>query len=214
MCLHCTAGLCFLLFQKFLPPATKLQQGNISQESVSHPVHGGGGWFAWQGGMRGRGACMAVGICMAGGIHGREACVAGGHAWKGSMHGRGHVWQGACMAGGMHGKGCAWWGACMAGGMCGRGHAWQGVCMAGMYGGGMCGRGGMCGMHAPLILRDTVNERAVCILLECILVHYEVTKDSIKLLSNLYSFKHISSWTVLDPSDSGPVKRWRKSTPF
>ena len=69
------------------------------------------------------------------------------------MHGRGaciaggHVWQGACMAGGhawqggMHGRG-----ACMAGGVHGGGCAWQ-------------------------ILRDTVNERAVRILLECILVN-------------------------------------------
>ena len=59
----------------------------------------------------------------------------------------GHAWQ----------VGCAWWGACMAGGMhCGgmhgRGHVW--------WGGG----------HAWQILRDTVNERAVRILLECILV--------------------------------------------
>ena len=50
----------------------------------------------------------------------------------------------ACVAGGMHGRdgGHAWqgWGACVAGG-----RAWQ-------------------------ILRDTVNERAVRILLECILV--------------------------------------------
>ena len=44
--------------------------------------------------------------------------------------------------GGMHGQGCAWQGACMAGG-----HAWQGG-------------------HAW----HTVNERAVRILLECILV--------------------------------------------
>ena len=54
----------------------------------------------------------------------------------------------ACVAGGgwlcMAGGGHAWWGACMAGG-CTGGHAWQ-------------------------ILRDTVNERAVHILLECFLV--------------------------------------------
>ena len=58
----------------------------------------------------------------------------------------GHAWQG-----GVHGRG-----ACMAGG-----HAWQGVCVAGGVHGGGC---------AWQILRDTVNERAVCILLECILV--------------------------------------------
>ena len=69
------------------------------------------------------------------------------------MHGRrvqawqegGHAWQG-----GMHSRG-----VCMARGMYSRGHVWQG------------------GMHLPpptQILRNTVNERAVRILLECILV--------------------------------------------
>ena len=63
----------------------------------------------------------------------------------------------------------------------GGGHAWQGgrawgACMVG--GGGMCGRGACMagwacvvgGGRAWQILRDTVNERAVRILLECILV--------------------------------------------
>ena len=83
---------------------------------------------------------------------------------------------GVCMVGGMHGGGCAWpggvhaRGACMAGG-----HVWpggmhgQGACM-----GGVCG-GGMHDMHVPpgqiLRLRHTDNERAVRILLECILVY-------------------------------------------
>ena len=54
----------------------------------------------------------------------------------------------ACVA-----EGCAWWdGACMAGG-----HAWWGVCMAG-------------GGHVWQILRAMINERAVRLLLECILV--------------------------------------------
>ena len=64
------------------------------------------------------------------------------------------------------------------GGMCGRGgmhvgHVWQGgVHGRGAWAGGVCDRGGM---HAPhhQILRDTVNERAVRILLECILVNSE-----------------------------------------
>ena len=53
--------------------------------------------------------------------------------------------------------------ACVAeGGMRGRGRAWQG---------GHVWRGGMHGTHIPRqILRDTVNERVVRILLECILV--------------------------------------------
>ena len=76
------------------------------------------------------------------------ACIVGGmcgrgHTRRGGMHGRG-----ACVAGG-----CAW-----QRGMRGGGHAWQG----GMHGGG----------HVWQILRDTVNERAARILLECILVNF------------------------------------------
>ena len=114
--------------------------------------------------------------------------------------GLGHVWLlGACMVvGGGHawlprGKhGCQ--GVCIvAGGVCmvvGGGHAWLpgGVhrCQGGMHGcrggvhgcGGMHGCrgacvvvGGLCGCRgACRIRRDTVNERAVRILLECILV--------------------------------------------
>ena len=113
--------------------------------------------------------------------------MAGGCAWQGGVRGRGPAWQGACMAGGLHGRGHAWQGACMAGGcvwqggVCGRGHAWQGVCMlGGMHGGGgMHGRGVcMAGGRVWQILRDTVNERAVRILLECILVVYEVSRRS------------------------------------
>ena len=88
--------------------------------------------------------------------------IAGGCTWlQGGVHGcGGHVWlQGACVAvGGMHGcGGHAWlWGACMvAGGV--------GACM--VVGGVHGGRGDMRGIR-----RDTVNERAVRILLECILV--------------------------------------------
>ena len=76
------------------------------------------------------------------------------------------------MAGGVRGRGACVAGvrACMAGGVCmAGGHAWQG---------GMCGGG-----HALQILRDTVNERAVRILLECFLVldlclkHYEKVRN-------------------------------------
>ena len=100
--------------------------------------------------------------------------VAGGHAWLWG----GHVWlQGGCMfAGGMRGcrgcvRGCR--GACMVA----RGHTWLlgGVhCCWGVRGCGghvwlwgtcMVAGGGMRGIR-----RDTVNERAVRILLECILV--------------------------------------------
>ena len=130
----------------------------------------GGAWgHAWQ-----RGACVAGvcvwqrghvwhggmhewwGVCMAGGMH----CGEGGMHGRGGVHGGACVAGGACMAGGIHGEG-----VCVAGVLCGRGHAWQG----GMHGRGCAWQGG----HAPLpqqILRDTVNERVVRILLECILV--------------------------------------------
>ena len=61
------------------------------------------------------------------------------------------MWQG----GGMHGKGVC---MCMAGG-----HVWKGVCMA----------------YPPTDTTrygDTVNERAVRILLECILVYLKYQK--------------------------------------
>ena len=125
------------------------------------------------GGVHGWGACMVVegdGVHDCRGMHGcRGACVvARGCAW---LQG-GHAWLwGACMVVGvwvvvgvMHGcGGCAWlWGACMVvGGMhgCG-GHTWLR---------GWGDRGDML-----LIRQDTVNERAVRILLECILVTKQV----------------------------------------
>ena len=64
--------------------------------------------------------------------------------------------------------------------MCDRGYTWQGACMVGAYvAGGVHGRGrGPCmvgGVHGRRerpcqLLRDIVNEQAVRILLECILV--------------------------------------------
>ena len=90
---------------------------------------------------------------------------------RGGMHGcsRGHAWllQGACVAA---------QGACVA---ALGGHAWLlpgGACMVAPGGhvwllwGGMCG---CSGGHAWDTMRygDTVNERAVSILLECILVY-------------------------------------------
>ena len=77
---------------------------------------------------------------------GGGACVAGGHAWQWAC-----VAGGACMVGG-----CAW-----QGGMHGGGHAWQGWQ-------GVHGRGAY--VADTTRYGDTVNERAVRILLECILV--------------------------------------------
>ena len=60
----------------------------------------------------------------------------------------------------------------MAGGVHGGGHKWQGACIVGiMCGRGVCGRGQHAWhTHPRQILRVTVNERAVRILLEYILV--------------------------------------------
>ena len=123
------------------------------------------------------GVCLSTGAYMAGRRAWQGVCMAGGGmhgrgcAWQGGMHGRG-----ACVAGGqsrmdcMHGRV-----VCVVGGMCGRGHAWQWmVCMAGCVHGRGClwQRRSVHGTHTPLqILRNTVNERAVRILLECILVN-------------------------------------------
>ena len=85
------------------------------------------------------------------GGHGGVTCVvAGGHAWlRGDVHGCG---------------GCAWlWGACIVGGEGGMHGCREGACM--VAGGHAWLWGDMCG-----ICRDTVNERAVRILLECILI--------------------------------------------
>ena len=66
----------------------------------------------------------------------------------------------------MAGGGGMCWGR---GGMRGRGHVWWG----GMHSRGVCVHGGghaWRGERAWQILRDTVNKRAVRILLECILI--------------------------------------------
>ena len=67
--------------------------------------------------------------------------------------------------GSVRGRGHVWWGACMAGG-----RVWRGACM----GGGMHGRRCACNAHPQQILRDAVNERAVRILLECMLVFFDL----------------------------------------
>ena len=82
-----------------------------------------------------------------------------------------HVWQGVVCDGGVHGGGGGAW----QGGVHGGGHVcWQGgmrANMVSMHGGRgwhawwPVGGGGVNGIR-----RDTVNERAVRILLECILV--------------------------------------------
>ena len=93
------------------------------------------------------------------------------------MHGGGHAWQGGMHGRDMHGGGCAWQGGVHGRGACmARGHVWQG----GVHGGGGHAWQGVHATHVPpqiLRLRHTVNERAVRILLECILVYNELTHE-------------------------------------
>ena len=171
--------MCILLSQHQLQVAPliiarkrSLGQGNIFTP-VCHSVHGGLAWLGW--------ACMV-------GVH---AWLQGGmHDCGGDMHDWGHAWllggvcgcQGVCgcsgacvVVGGMHGcrghassPGGAW----LWGGVCGS----QGACM--VAGGcawlpGACMVGGVCVVVGGCVCRirqDTVNEWAVRILLECILV--------------------------------------------
>ena len=138
-------------------------------------MHGGGGaWgYAW-GGMHGREACV-----VGGGMHGRGTYVAGG------LCGRGACMVGVCMAGGVHGRGCAWQGVCMVGGVHGGVHGRE-VCVVGeaCMAGGHVWQGGACvaGWRAWQILWDMVNEWAVCILLECILVLVKLSKSKSQLV--------------------------------
>ena len=105
--------------KQFLPPATKLRQGNIFTSMCQE--------FCLQWGVCCRGMCMA-GACIVGGMHGRGACMVGACVAGGA------VWQG----GGLCGRGCAWWqwgmhcrvvhgrGICVVEGFPGRGrHTWQ-----------------------------------------------------------------------------------------
>ena len=114
------------------------------------------------------GVCVWLpGVCM---VAGGTCMVAGEYAWLlGGMCGcGGHAWLRE------HAR---LWGACMVAG----GHAW--------FQGGMCGCGGG---HAWLlggmsrIGRDTVIERAVRILLECILVTQLFCHKIGKLILSLY----------------------------
>ena len=156
----------------WLPPTTKLGQGYIFT-GVCDSVHRGRGMH----GCRGvcmvaggcawlPGACMVAGGCGCGG--GMHGCQGGGHAWLQGEHALlgGHAW----LPGGVHGCG---------------GHVWLlGACVVA---GGMCGHQGS--MHG--IRRDTVNERAIRILLKCILI-YSILASLIRhkqtrMLDKIYS---------------------------
>ena len=170
-----------------LPPATKLGQGYFLHLCV----------ILFTGG-----ACVvAGGVCVvAGGVHGCwGACVVvRGHAWLMGVH----VWVGVCVIAGGHawlpGGVCGCQGAymvvggCMVAGVCG---CW-GMCMVArgvcVVAGGMRGcRGGM-----RRIRRDTVNERAVRILLECILVVIDICVGDSWLLKESISAECINEETA------------------
>ena len=143
---HSTAVLLQLL-----PPATKLGQGNIFWSVCQQFCPQGGGGHAW---FYSGGACVVLfgGAC----VVLFRGCVVlfGGHAW---------FYLGVCVV--LFGGACMvlFGGACVVlfrGSMCGfiRGHAW-------FYSGGRAWF-----FQFFRIQWDTVNERAVRILLECILV--------------------------------------------
>ena len=177
----------------FLPPATKLGQGNIFTP-VCHSVHRGGMRGCSQGGMRGcsQGGWGGMCDCSRGG---GEACVVarggmcgcwggcmvalGGPAWL--LQGvcvapGGHVWllPGACMV--------APWGVCM---VAPGGHVWLLGGHVWLLQGGMRGCSGGGGRAWDTTrYGDMVNERAVRILLECILVFFKFcVKMSTKIKS-------------------------------
>ena len=155
-------------------------------------VVAGGVWLPGEGCVVARGGvCGCQGACMVAGgtcmVAGGPCMVAGGmcSCWGACMVAGGHVWLqeggvhdcwGACVvAGGM----CGCWGACVvAGEVCvvARGCVWllgAAWLLGGMRGGGMCMVGGHAwspGGGVRRLRRDTVNGRAVRILLECILV--------------------------------------------
>ena len=135
-----------LLYVTFLPPANVVCEGYVFTpvcDSVNRGSGGGHAWLLW-------GACVVA----PGGVHGCSGGVCmvalGGHVWgvyMGGMHG--------CSRGGMHG--CS--GGCM---VALGGHVWL------LWGACMVAPGGC--VWDTTRYGDMVNERAVRILLECILV--------------------------------------------
>ena len=192
------------LLYPFLPPANVVCEGyvftpvcdsvNRGGACVVAPSGGGGrlGWDAW---LLGGHAWLLWGVCMvAPGGGGCAWLLQGGHVWL--LRGGhawllgGHVWLlggvHGCSGGGVHGcsgGGCvvAPGGACMVapGGCAWLWLLWGGVCGC-SWGACMVARGGVCvvapGRHVWDTTRygDMVNERAVRILLECILVGTDI----------------------------------------
>ena len=149
-----------------LPPANEVCEGYVFT-GVCHSVHGGG--HVWLLG----GACVVA----PGGVWG----WCGRHAWLlwGGMHGCSRGGRCGCSGGDMHGcsGGHVWLlgGACM---VALGGHAWFSLGGHAWFSGGAC----MLFWGACVVFRwDTVSERAVRILLECILVLIYFTGWSLQL---------------------------------
>ena len=135
-----------------------------------------------------QGGYVFTGVCDS--VHRGVCMVSGGHVCcKGGMCG---CWGGAWLLGGMCGcvgGMCSCWGACMVGGcMIAGGHVWLAGDMRGCWGacmvaGSMRGCWGVCVVAGGVcrIQQDTVNEQAVCILLECILVSKHIS-NSVNIL--------------------------------
>ena len=136
------------------------------------------------GGMHGccRGGCG----CSPGG--GMRGFIWGGHVW---FYSGGHAW--------FYSGGHAWF---YSGGMRGfiRGHAW-------FYSGGACMvlfRGGMRGFFSFFRIQwDTVNERAVRILLECNLVYNSISWYYLQVAGLMrLGLRHRAGWMVMACCDS------------
>ena len=158
--------LCFYTFLSFCPQGWGGMRGCSGGGGVRHAwlLLGGGracvvAWGGMHGCLGGVHGCLGGGVC---GCSGGPCMVApGGHTWL--------LW-GVCMV--------APWGCvcgCLGVHGCSEGHAWLlgGVCMVALGGACVVALRG----HAWDTTRygDTVNERAVRILLECILVIFLTT---------------------------------------
>ena len=93
---------CFVLYKIYYRPQTKFARLCFYTCLSFCPweVCMVGGMHVWQGGVHGKGACVARGCVWQGCVHGtgvmhgRGACVVGGHVWQGGMHGGGHACHG------------------------------------------------------------------------------------------------------------------------
>ena len=146
-------------------------------------MHGCSGGHVWllQGGMHGcsRGACMCG--CLGGmcGCSGGMCGCSGGHVFVVALGGACVVAPGACVCG------------------CSGGHVWLlwGACVCGCSGGCVVAPGGMCGCSRggrawdTTRYGDTINGRAVRILLECILVSKAFAR-----FNNVWSFPTDRRW--------------------